>query len=51
MIDHLLFNTRLGERLLTWLETKYNLALTHDNTGWRLVPLTLLNNVKINLPH
>ena len=50
-MNALLFDTRLGERLLAWLERRHNLALIHDaGDRWRFVDATLLGCVRAGSP-
>jgi hypothetical protein len=47
----LLFDTRLGERLLSWLERRHNLALIHHaGDRWRFVDAALLGRIRAGFP-
>jgi hypothetical protein len=47
----LLFATRLGARLLAWLESRYNLALVQDaGDRWRFTDAALLGRLHAGSP-
>jgi hypothetical protein len=47
----LLFDTRLGERLLAWLERRYNLALVQDaGNRWCFTDAALLGRLHAGSP-